>query len=188
MKRSVALVPLLAVAVVGAFAEPRPPASSGLARAARAATTQAPSAPAGEWRTFEGTWSAAGKAHGIAAEGGVTARIVFLSGAVVLTSPQGLSRGFRGEFVAFDDGRALVQGRLAWTDEHGDQLFGKFEGPPLQPGRPLAVTLTGGTGRYEGITGDLSFTWQYVVNAEDNHVQVRTTTLKGRFRVRGDRP
>ena len=106
----------------------------------------------------------------------------------MLTSTDGVSRGFRGELVAFDDGTTLSVGRMAWTDDRGEHVFGTFQGGPLQPGRAVTITLSGGTGRYAGITGELTLAWQYVVNAEDDVVQVRTTTLKGRFRLAGSRP
>jgi hypothetical protein len=150
---------------------------------------QGPTAPAGgDWRAIEGTWSASGSRRAIATESGTDAHVLILSGAVVLTSSEGVSRGFRGELVAFDDGTTLSIGRVAWTDDRGDRLFGAFKGTPLLRGRALTVTLTGGTGRYTGITGELTLTWQYVVNGEDETIQVRTTTMKGRYQFPGGRP
>lgn len=140
------------------------------------------------WRSIEGSWSASGKRQGIATESGQAARILYLSGAVVLTASEGVSRGFRGELIAFDDGGATSVGRLVWTDEHGARVFGTFKGAGLRPGNELTVTLTGGTGRYAGIAGELALTWQYVVDAEDEAIQVRTTRLTGRYRLAGGRP
>jgi len=47
---------------------------------------------------------------------------------VVLTSGEGLSGGFRGEVIGFDDGEGLSVGRSVWTDESGDQLFSRVKG------------------------------------------------------------
>jgi hypothetical protein len=166
-------------------------ASETLQPAAGAAQQPAepgPGAPAAPWRTLQGTWSASGKRHGLPAGEGRVARVVHLSGAVVLTTSQGVSRGFRGALIGYDDGLALSVGRLAWTDERGDQVFGEFKGGTLGAGQKLTVTLTGGTGRYAGITGELSLTWQSVVAAEDETVQVRTTSLEGRYRLPGAAP
>jgi hypothetical protein len=142
-----------------------------------------PEPPLGEeWRTFEGTWSATGRRQTVDIEGGGTAAIVEVSGAVVLTMGEGLSRGFRGEAIGFDDGHGVSVGRCVWTDENGDRLFSRLKGEPLQTGKRLVGTITGGTGRYAGLEGEYSLTWQYVVPAEEGVVQGRAVDLKGRFR------
>jgi hypothetical protein len=145
-----------------------------------------PEPPSGEgWRSFEGTWSASGRRQTVATEGGGAAAIVEMSGAVVLTSGEGLSRGFSGEAIGFDDGEGVSVGRCVWTDESGDRLFSRLKGEPLQTGKRLVGTITGGTGRYAGLEGEYSFTWQYVVPAEDGAVQGRAVDLKGRVRRAG---
>ncbi len=108
-----------------------------------------------------------------------------LSGAVVLSSPVGSSSGFRGEAIGFDDGGSLSAGRAVWTDAHGDRLFSALHGDSLQTGRRITGTITGGTGRYAGSTGEYTLTWQYVVSGEDDVVQGRTVDLQGRFRSDG---
>jgi len=134
------------------------------------------------WLPFEGTWSATGRRQLVAIEGGAKAAIVEISGAVVITSGEGLSRGFRGEAIGFDDGQGLSVGRAVWTDENGDRLFSRLKGEPMQTGKGLVGTITGGTGRYAGLEGEFSFTWQYVVPAEDGVIQGRSVGLKGRVR------
>ena len=142
-------------------------------------------APA-EWRAFEGSWSASGKRPPSAVESGAAAAVVELSGAVVLTSGEGLSRGFRGEAIGFDDGQGVSVGRAVWTDEHGDRIFGRLKGEPLETGRRIVGTITGGTGRYAGLAGEYSFTWQYVVAAEDGAIQGRAVASRGACAGRGD--
>jgi hypothetical protein len=139
--------------------------------------------PADAWRAFEGTWSAAGQRQTLPTEGAQPAAIVRLSGAVVLTSGAGLSRGFRGEAIAFDDGRSVSAGRSVWTDERGDRIFIELKGEPYRTGRRIVGTITGGTGRYAGMTGDLSFAWQYIIAGDAGEVQGLTVGLKGRFRT-----
>ena len=139
--------------------------------------------PADLWRTFEGTWSAAGQRQTMPTEGAQPAAIVRLSGAVVLTAGTGLSRGFRGEMIGFDDGRSVSAGRSVWTDERGDRIFIELKGEPHQSGRRIVGTLMGGTGRYAGITGDVAFTWQYLASGDGTEVQGRAVGLKGRFRT-----
>jgi hypothetical protein len=144
-------------------------------------------APAGadSWRAFEGTWSASGRRQALATEGASEAAIVDVSGAISLSTGEGLSRGFRGEVMGFDDGQGLSVGRSVWTDERGDRLFSRLKGESLQTGKRVVGTITGGTGRYAGLEGEYSFTWQYVVAAPDGVVQGRAVGLTGRVRLAG---
>ena len=123
----------------------------------------------------------------VAVEGGGAAAIVEVSGAVVLTVGEGLSRGFRGQAIGFDDGQGSAPGRAVWTDENGDRLFSRLKGESLRTGKRFVGTITGGTGRYAGLEGEYSFTWQYVVAGEDGVgvIQGRAADLSGRVR-RGD--
>lgn len=138
---------------------------------------------AGEWRTFRGSWSASGDRRTLATESGRLAAVIQVSGNVVVTAPDGLSRGFRGEAIGFDDGVSVNSGRAVWTDERGDRIYSAITGEPVGTGRSIAGTITGGTGRYAGITGEYTFTWQYVVLAEETAIQGRAVDLEGRFRV-----
>jgi hypothetical protein len=155
----------------------------GLLLSLAALSTGGADEPAGEgWQSFSGTWSAAGRRQAIAVEGGAAASVVDLSGAVVLTTGDGLARGFRGQAIGFDDGRGLVVGRAVWTDANGDQLFSRLEGEPLATGKRVRGTITGGTGRYASLEGEYTLTWQYVVSAEGGEVQGRAVSLAGRVR------
>jgi hypothetical protein len=154
------------------------------ARAGEAAPAAGRAAQA-EWRTFEGSWSASGHRQTLQTEGDRPAATVQLSGAVVLTKGEGLSLGFRAEAIGFDDGRSLSLGRAVWTDEHGDRIFSELKGEPMGTGKRIAGAITGGTGRYAGMTGEYSLEWQYVVQAEDGLVQGRTVGLKGKWRRGG---
>ena len=128
--------------------------------------------------TFQGSWSAVGRRHTLPTDGARAAAVVELSGAVVLTSPAG---GFKGEAIAFDDGGSVSAGRAVWTDARGDRVFSTFRGDPLQSGRRIIGIITGGTGRYAGVAGDYTLTWQYVVAGDGDVVQGRTVDLRGRF-------
>jgi len=167
----------------------RPELVAGLLASALVGLTPAGAAcgapPAEGWRLFQGTWSASGRRQTVAAEGGAQAAIVEISGAVVLTSGEGLSRGFRGEAIGFDDGQGVSVGRAVWTDENGDRIFSRLKGEPLETGRTIVGTVTGGTGRYAGLEGEYSFTWKYVIVAEDGGIQGRAVHLGGRVRRGG---
>jgi hypothetical protein len=150
--------------------------------AAGAWQAQAPAPASDGWRTFEGSWSAAGRRETLPTEGDRPAAILRLAGSIVLTTGDGLGRGFRGEAIGFFDGRSLSVGRAVWTDDRGDRIFSELRGDAVQTGRRMLGTITGGTGRYAGLTGDYSFAWQYVVQAEEGDIQVRTVGLAGRVR------
>jgi hypothetical protein len=154
--------------------------------AAFSAHAPAPSqeAPAPDaWRAFEGTLSASGQRQTLPTESARPAVTVQLSGAVAITAGEGLSRGYRGEVIGFDDGAGLAVGRAVWTDDRGDRIFSRITGDTVASGRRIAGVITGGTGRYAGITGDYSFDWQYVVEAEAGTIQGRAVGLRGRYRA-----
>ena len=164
-----------AVAVAIAILAAPSAAGGGKASAAQNAN------PAEGWRTFSGTWSARGQRQVIPTEGGHSAAIAHLSGAVVLSSGD-LGIGLLGEAVAFDDGQKLSVGRAVWTDPRGDRVFSELKGEPLATGRRVTGTITGGTGRFAGVVGDYSLTWQYVAQDVDDIVQGRSVDLQGRLR------
>lgn len=137
--------------------------------------------PDGEWRTFSGSWSARGQRQVIPTEGNGSAAIVHLSGAVVLARTD-LDGGLLGEAIAFDDGQRLSVGRAVWTDARGDRVFSELRGEPVATGRRVVGTITGGTGRYAGVTGDYALTWQYVAQGDDDVIQGRSVDLRGRLR------
>ena len=118
-------------------------------------------------------------------ESGRPAMTVQLSGPVAITAGEGLSRAFRSEVIGFDDGAGLTVLRGVWTDDRGDRIFTRLKGETVASGRRIAGTITGGTGRYAGITGEYSFEWQYVVEAEAGTISGRAVGLRGRYRAAG---
>jgi hypothetical protein len=132
--------------------------------------------------TFAGTWSVSGIRRDLPVEGGSRSVVVDVSGAVVLTSGEGLSRGFQGRAIGFEDGAGLSVGRCVWTDEKGDQVFSRLRGEALAAGKKFSGTITGGTGRYAGLDGEYAFTWEYLLLAEDDRIHGRAVSLSGRVR------
>lgn len=131
---------------------------------------------------FEGDWSATGTRQTLAMGPGRTAAITHLSGSLVLDVHEGLGRGFRCETISFFDGRDQAVGEAVWTDERGDQLFSDFEAKSVSAGAHVTGTITGGTGRYAGLTGKYEFTWQFVLESPEGQVQGRAVGLKGEAR------
>jgi hypothetical protein len=150
------------------------------------APVPAPQAAGGDGsRSFEGTLSATGQRQSIPTESGRRAVTLQLSGPVAITAGEGLRRAFRSEVVGFEDGAGLTVLRGVWTDDHGDRIFSALRGETVASGRHIAATITGGTGRYAGITGEYSFEWRYVVEAEAGNISGRAIGLRGRYRLGG---
>jgi hypothetical protein len=101
---------------------------------------------------------------------------------VLLTGAQRPSVGFKAQAIGFSDSRTGMQGRCVWTDERGDMVYSELRGEFVGTGNHITGTFIGGTGRYAGVTGDYTFQWQYVVDAEDGAVSGRVVDFKGRGR------
>ena len=116
-------------------------------------------------------------------EVGAGAVDVELTGSVLLTGAQRPAVGFRAQAIGFSDSRAGMQGRCVWTDERGDMVYSELKGEAVGSGNHIVGTFIGGTGRYRGMTGDYSFQWQYVIDAEEGAVSGRVVNFKGRARL-----
>ena len=139
--------------------------------------------PPGEWRSFEGTWSATGDRRTLDAAPDRPASVVDMAGSLLLTGERGLGVGFLARAIAYSDGTERGAGRAVWTDERGDRIFSELRGAPVATGRNVHGTFTGGTGRWTGITGEYDLDWKYVVEAADGRVQGRAVDLRGRARI-----
>jgi hypothetical protein len=76
-----------------------------------------------------------------------------------------------------------MQGRCVWTDERGEKVFSELKGEFVGSGNRLVGTFVGGTGRYANVTGEYTFEWLYVVDAEDGAMSGRAVNVKGRARL-----
>ena len=137
-------------------------------------------APGAEWRTFEGTWTASGLRQALPTASGRPAGTFQLSGALSLTGGAGLSRGFRGEAIGYDNGAGVLVGHSVWTDERGDRVYSQLRSETVAAGRLVTGAVVGGTGRYAGLTGEFTFEWQYVVEGEGGTISGRAIGLRGR--------
>jgi len=127
---------------------------------------------------FEGTWSATGTRQALHVGPGKRAVIFYLSGSMILTAHEGLSRGFRNEAIGYGTESGL-KASCVWTNDEGDQIFSELEGPGLGSGSHVVGTITGGTGRFAGVTGHFEFDWQFVVDAPDGVIQGWAVGLRG---------
>jgi hypothetical protein len=137
----------------------------------------------GEWREFEGSWSAAGTRHVIPLGAERNGSILDLRGTMLLAGEGRPGVGFRAEVIALADSGTGLVGRSVWTDERGDQVFSEIKGEGTAERNRVTGTILGGTGRYAGATGTYEFSWQYVIESDDGSIQGRALGLKGRVRL-----
>jgi len=152
----------------------------------------APALPvSGEAREFTGTMSLTGTRQQLAtyrdthqAAAPVAPAIFRVGGTLLLSGPARPNLGFHAEFIGFSAGERGLQGHGVWTDERGDRAFSDLFGRELGPGRTVNGRFVGGTGRYEGISGTYTFSWQSLTDAEEGQVAVRVSDLRGRVILR----
>ncbi len=138
---------------------------------------------AGEWREFQGTWTATGSRNIIRLEGERRASIAIFDGTLLLAGRSRPGIGFRSEALVFNDSSTGLIGRAVWTDERGDQVFSELQGGDTATNSRITGTFVGGTGRYSGATGTYAFSWRFMLENEDGTVQGQSSGLAGRFRV-----
>ena len=136
----------------------------------------------GEWREFQGTWTATGSRHTIRLGADRRASIANLDGTLLLTGPSRPALGFRAEALVLNDSATGMVGRVVWTDERGDQAYSELRGEGTATGNRIVGTFLGGTGRYAGATGGYEFSWRFVLESEEGTVQGQSAGLKGRVR------
>ncbi len=145
--------------------------------------TPEPAATAGEWREFEGTWTATGSRRSLALGGDRRASIGEFNGSLQLAGPGRPAVGFRAEAIVLNDNATGMVGRAVWTDDRGDQAYSELRGEGSATGNRIFGTFVGGTGRYAGATGGYEFSWRFVLEAEDGTLQGQSVGLKGRVRA-----
>lgn len=167
--------PPQAAPALGSDGEPPPPPPEPLAAPPQVVQETA--------LAFEGEWSATGSREVLPTGSGHRAVTFYFSGSLILTSQQGLNRGFRSVVIGFDNGKGLSVGECVWTDDRGDQIFSEIWGESVSSGKRIKGTITGGTGRYAGITGEYAFGWRYVIQDAEGALQGRAVGLKGTVRL-----
>ena len=98
---------------------------------------------------------------------GDQAAIFSVKGSLLLAGRERPTLGFRAEIIGFSDSQTGMVGRSVWVDQRGDKAFSELGGESALPGHSIKGRFTGGTGRYAGVTGEYSFTWQRLSESED---------------------
>jgi hypothetical protein len=141
-------------------------------------------APAeGGWHEFQGTWTASGNRDVIRFGAHRQASVATFSGTLLLSGASRPGAGFRAEAVVLNDSVTGLVGRSLMTDERGDQVFSELRGEGTATGNRITGNIVGGTGRFEGATGNFEFSWRFVLEAEDGTVQGQSVGFRGRIRL-----
>ena len=156
-----------------------------LASIAAACASQAPrpAAAAGGELEFTGSWNAVGTRHTIALGQERTGSVITLKGTMLLAGPGRPGVGFQSEVIGLVDTATGFQGRSVWTDENGDQVYSELQGQGTAAKNRVMGTILSGTGRYAGVTGSYEFSWQRVMEGEEDAVQGRAIDLHGRVQL-----
>jgi hypothetical protein len=146
-------------------------------------TPEHESASAAEWREFQGTWTATGTRSNLALGDDRRSAISHFTGSLMLAGDSRPAVGFRAEAIVFNDSVSGMEGRAAWTDDIGEQIFSELRGEGTSTNNKIVGTFLGGTGRYAGVTGSYEFAWRFLLETEDGTVQGQSIGLKGRVRL-----
>lgn len=137
----------------------------------------------GEWREFEGSWTASGSRYIMRLGNNRQASIASFNGSLLLAGASRPAIGFRAEAIVLNDSVTGIVGRAVWTDERGDQAYSELRGEGTAASNKIVGTFLGGTGRYLGAAGTYEFSWRFLLENDDGSVQGQSVGLKGRVRV-----
>jgi len=138
---------------------------------------------AGEWREFQGTWTATGSRHRIPLGSDRRASIADFDGSLLLAGTARPAVGFRAEAIVLNDSATGMVGRAVWTDDLGNEVYSELRGDGSATGNSVVGTFLGGTGPYAGATGTYEFSWKFLIENESGTVQGQSVGFKGRVRV-----
>jgi hypothetical protein len=158
-------------------------ASAALLLAACGQQERRPSPLTGDWLEFGGSWTAMGTRRTLQLGPEHHAAVFDLSGTLQLTGEKRPAVGFKAQAIGFSDSVSGLEGSALWTDERGEQVYSELRGEMIGDAKHITGTITGGTGRYSGVSGEYRFEWQYVLEAEDGSVSGRAVGLTGRART-----
>jgi hypothetical protein len=137
----------------------------------------------GQLFKFNGTWTTTGNRQTLSLGPDHHAAVFRYTGSLLLSGEQRLKAGFKAEVIGFTDSKSGLQGRCVWTDEHGESIFSEISAPTILPDQKIEGSFFGGTGRYTGITGQYTFKWLRLIDAEDGEVSGRVVDLAGWARL-----
>ena len=110
-----------------------------------------------------------------------------LSGHVNLQTPLGKQGDYWSECIGLADSVTGVVGRCIWKDLNGSEIYLTIQSDQLQQGSQVRGTIVGGSEKFAGISGELSFNWFSVINQTDSggsvNITGQTKDLGGKYQL-----
>ena len=143
------------------------------------------SAMAGQEGTFAGTWTASGTYQPLDFTQGRDVFTFRLSGHVNLKTEIGKAADLWSECAGLWDAETGSATRCVWRTPGGeDAAYSILEGRLVEEGVRVTGHFVGGTGKLNGLTGNLSFTWSSVFRNPTDHILTgHTENLSGSYNL-----
>jgi len=117
-------------------------------------------ADAGEKGSFTGFWMANGSKEVLALGKNRETALFKLAGHVNLKNDKiGKEKDFYAQCIGLSDFSTGSDSRCVWRTVDGEEIYLTFHGTRMEQGSRIAGNIVGGTGKFEGISGSLHFTW-----------------------------
>jgi len=136
--------------------------------------------------TFSGTWVANGSRIEFPFSSDREIYTFKLSGHVSLQTKLGGKKDYWSDCIGFSDTVDGAVARCVWKDLSGSKIYISFKSKPLHEGGQVVGTIVGGSDRLEGLSGDLSFTWDSFSIQEDSGqsmIMGQTLDLHGTYQL-----
>lgn len=135
--------------------------------------------------SFSGSWIANGERHVFAGNTILKLYDYRMTGHVSLNG-SGIAgeNDFWATCNAIGTSRGDVVSRCLWKDLDGNSLLLNLESIEFERGRQVLGVILRGTGAYDGITGELLFTWSSMFHSDENEIrQINgvVNDLQGRY-------
>ena len=141
---------------------------------------------ASESGDFRGTWIANGTRTNFPFSADRKIYTFSLSGHVNLKTNLGKVKDYWSDCVGLSDSTAGIIARCVWKDLDGTELYLTLQGEKWQEETPFTGNIVGGSGRLQGISGELSFTWSsFIVQQEESGTTAsgQTLDLQGSYQI-----
>jgi hypothetical protein len=133
--------------------------------------------------SFQAQWSVEGSRELLELGPSRSASIFRHSGTVTVVRSDGLVGNALSKCIGMGDSSEGDVSRCVWIDSRGERIFSELRAvssPNAQTGRGRGQ-ITGGTGRFEGLSGGYELEWVAVPSLDETRIEARTLKMRGRW-------
>lgn len=144
------------------------------------------SSNASESGDFSGTWIANGTRTMFPFSADRKIYTFSLGGHVNLETTLGKKKDYWSDCIGLSDSSTGIIARCVWKDLDGTEIYLTLQGDQWQEATPFKGAIVGGSGRLEGIVGELSFTWASFIVQQDaagSTASGQTLDLHGSYHI-----